>query len=160
MAVVYTVHRCNSRGCVKAKFHYTGPTGPARTFSRDPGRIPGSPTKSADFVWSGPVGPVQWNLAITATNRLLDRSIKGGYASSQRSSSWLIVGVQWTPPCMQYSIHVAGSACDQQCTSARVATFTQYYRRAGLPDKHSIPPHTEITARTAFVGSRKSRDTH
>ena len=24
-----------------------------------------SPTKSADFVWSGPVGPVWWNLAIT-----------------------------------------------------------------------------------------------
>ena len=43
---------------IKAKFHYTGPTGPARTFSRDPGRRPGSPTKSADFVWSGPVGPV------------------------------------------------------------------------------------------------------
>jgi len=43
---------------IKAKFHYTGPTGHARTFSRDPGRIPGSPTKSADFVWSGPVGPV------------------------------------------------------------------------------------------------------
>ena len=58
---------------VEAKFHYTGPTGPdqtksadfvgdphgpARTFSRDPGRRPGSPTKSSDFVWSGPVGPV------------------------------------------------------------------------------------------------------
>jgi len=27
--------------------------------------LPGSPTKSADFVWSGPVGPVLWNLAIT-----------------------------------------------------------------------------------------------
>jgi len=34
------------------------PTGPTRTVSRDPGRRPGSPTKSADFVWSGPVGPV------------------------------------------------------------------------------------------------------
>jgi len=43
---------------VMAKFHFTGLTGPARTFSRDPGRRPGSPTKSADFVWSGPVGPV------------------------------------------------------------------------------------------------------
>ena len=30
------------------------PHGTARTFSRDPGRRPGSPTKSADFVWSGP----------------------------------------------------------------------------------------------------------
>jgi len=39
---------------IKAKFHYTGPTGPAQ----DPGRRPWSPTKSADFVWSGPVGPV------------------------------------------------------------------------------------------------------
>jgi len=37
---------------VIAKFHYTGPTGPDQT-------------KSADFVWSGPVGSVQWNLAIT-----------------------------------------------------------------------------------------------
>ena len=34
-----------------AKFHYTSPTRP------DPTR-PGSPTKSADFVWSGQVGPV------------------------------------------------------------------------------------------------------
>jgi len=43
---------------VIAKFHYTGPTGP------DPTR-PGSPTKSADFVWSGPVPSRLWNLAIT-----------------------------------------------------------------------------------------------
>ena len=32
---------------VKAKFHYTGPTGRARTFSQDLGRRPGSLTKSA-----------------------------------------------------------------------------------------------------------------
>ena len=38
---------------VKAKFHYTGPTGPARTRA-DVFARPGSPTKSADFVWSGP----------------------------------------------------------------------------------------------------------
>ena len=58
---------------VIAKFHYTGPTGPDQTksedFVGDPGLRPGSrekvragprgsPTKSADFVWSGPVGPV------------------------------------------------------------------------------------------------------
>jgi len=52
-------------GKEKAKFHYTGPTGPARTFSRDPGRRFGSATKSAVLsqtrrrcgrdVWSGPV---------------------------------------------------------------------------------------------------------
>ena len=77
-----------------AKFHYTGPTGPARTrtdptaFLGDPGRkkfragpssvasgrarvveFSISPTQCADFVWSGPVesgpvGPVLWNLAI------------------------------------------------------------------------------------------------
>jgi len=67
---------------VKAKFHYTDPTGPARTLSvtrtdpteflGDPGRkkvragpfgssrarvveFSLSPTKCADFVWSGPV---------------------------------------------------------------------------------------------------------
>jgi len=47
---------------VKAKFHYTGPIGPDRTradcFARPGSGRPGSPTKSADFVWSGPVGPV------------------------------------------------------------------------------------------------------
>jgi len=39
-------------GQLIAEFHYTGPTAP------DPTR-PGSPTKSADFVWSGPVGLVR-----------------------------------------------------------------------------------------------------
>ena len=47
---------------VKAKFLYTGPIGPDRTradcFARPGSGRPGSPTKSADFVWSGPVGPV------------------------------------------------------------------------------------------------------
>jgi len=76
---------------MKAKSHYTGPTGPARTRTtriseklrwsvrvsdkvragpRGSGRarlveFSLSPTKFADFVRSGPVGSVQWNLAIT-----------------------------------------------------------------------------------------------
>ena len=51
-------------GCISefiAKFHYTGPTGPDPTRKksaepRSPRKSAGSPTKSADFVWSGPVG--------------------------------------------------------------------------------------------------------
>jgi len=55
----------------KAKFHYTGPTGPDRTrtdffcgpgFRETPLGPCGSPTKSVR-VRSGPVGPVLWNLA-------------------------------------------------------------------------------------------------
>ena len=74
----------NTSNTIKAKFHYTGPMGPDRTdFVGDPhgpngvSRRPGpqkspcgsgrfrsgrvvefsrSPTKCADFVWSGPVG--------------------------------------------------------------------------------------------------------
>ena len=53
-----TTSYVQSVGLYLNSFHYTGPTGPARTSSRDPGRRPGSPTKCADFVWSGPVGPV------------------------------------------------------------------------------------------------------
>jgi len=61
--VHFLLHSRTASYQLKAKFHYTGPTGPdphgpTRTFSRDPGRRPGSPTKSADFVWSGPAGPV------------------------------------------------------------------------------------------------------
>jgi len=63
---------------VIAKFHYTGPTGPARTLSEtrtDPTEFrhkkvhagpcrarvvefSSSPTMCVDFFWSGPVGPV------------------------------------------------------------------------------------------------------
>jgi len=53
-------------GRLIAKFHCTGPSGPARTFLR-----PGSPRNSvgsvrvSDKVRAGPVGPAQWNLAFT-----------------------------------------------------------------------------------------------
>ena len=86
MIAVALLTAFNTRSVI-AKFHYTGPTGPARTrtdFVGDPhepngvSRRPGpqkspcgsgrvrvvefslSPTKCADFVWSGPVrsGPV------------------------------------------------------------------------------------------------------
>jgi len=55
LIIIQTENKTNTyirpAGRLKAKFHYTGPTGPDQT------RL-GSPTKSADFVWSGPVGLV------------------------------------------------------------------------------------------------------
>ena len=60
------VRETKIREVIIAKFHYTDPTGPARTFLQ-----PGSPRNSvgpvrvSDKVRSGPCGPVQWNLALT-----------------------------------------------------------------------------------------------
>ena len=60
---------------VKATFHYTGPTGPARTLSEnrtDPTEFLGDPgrKKKSVRVRARPVGPVYWNLAKTAQSQM------------------------------------------------------------------------------------------